>query len=69
MCGIIYRVKQFSESVSLIIWKGETQMKMFYEDPTVEVMLLDVVDVITASIDDLPGIDEYGGRGGANLFE
>lgn len=27
-------------------------MKMFYEDPAVEVMLLDVVDVITASFVD-----------------
>lgn len=35
-------------------------MKMFYEDPTIEVMLFDVVDVITYSSDEdsyLPGID------------
>ena len=35
-------------------------MKMFYEDPTIEVMQFDVVDVITYSSDEdsyLPGID------------
>ena len=40
-------------------------MRMFYEDPTIEVMLFDVVDVITYSSDVyksdegtyLPGID------------
>ncbi len=46
-------------------------MKMFYEDPTVEVMLLDVVDVITASSEhsggDIPSDDYSNGRG--NLFE
>ncbi len=37
-------------------------MKMFYEDPTIEVILFDIVDVITSSFMDgdeyFPGIDD-----------
>ena len=42
-------------------------MKMFYEDPTVEVMLLDVEDVITSS-PELPD-DEFSFGGGFNPWE
>lgn len=53
--------------ISLIILKGDNPMKMFYEDPTVEVMLLDVEDVITAS-PEIPD-DEFSFGGGFNPWE
>ncbi len=55
--------------ISLIILKGDNPMKMFYEDPTVEVMLLDVEDVITASTDPALPDDEFSLGGGFNPWE
>lgn len=49
-CDNIYCVKRTGGIMAVShLTKGDTAMKVFYEDPNVEVMLLDVEDVVTAS--------------------